>query len=88
MRLHLPIFSFNTTHVGAVRDTAGKALFAPVADRNNYPAMDGTEIVWQYLRDNLGGTLSNLETHRVNLLSPLPAPVFGNYEVKALRGAQ
>lgn len=72
----------------AVRNTDGKALFVPLADRVNYPAMDGTEIVWQYLRDNLGGTLSNLETHRVNLLRPLPAPVFGNYEVQALRGVQ
>jgi len=72
----------------AVRDANGKALFVPVADRGVYPAMDGTEIVWQYLRDNLGGTLGNLETHRVNLLRPLPVPVFGNYEVQALRGVQ
>lgn len=72
----------------AVRGPDGRALFVPVADRANYPAMDGTEIVWQYLRDNLGGNLSRLDTHRVNLLRPLPPPVFGNYEVQALRGAQ
>ena len=72
----------------AVRDASGNALFVPVAERSSYPAMDGTEVVWQYLRDNLGGKLSNLETHRINLLRALPAPVFGNYEVQALRGAQ
>ena len=72
----------------AVRDTDGKALFVPLADRGNYPSMDGTEIVWQYLRDNLGGHLGQLDTHRVNLLRALPAPVFGNYEVQALRGVQ
>ncbi|HEY9050661.1 MAG TPA: 5'-nucleotidase C-terminal domain-containing protein, partial [Gammaproteobacteria bacterium] len=72
----------------AVRGDDGRALFVPIADAANYPAMDGTEVVWQYLRDNLGGRLSSLQTHRVNLLTPLPAPVFGNYEVQPLRGVQ
>jgi len=72
----------------AVRDSNDKALFVPLSERGNYPAMDGTEIVWQYLRDNLGGHLGSLDTHRVNLLRPLPAPVFGNFEVQPLRGAQ
>lgn len=72
----------------AVRADDGRAMFVPIADAVNYPAMDGTEVVWQYLRDNLGGRLTDLQTHRVNLLAPLPAPVFGNAEVQPLRGAQ
>ncbi len=72
----------------AVRGGNGKALFVPIADRFDYPAMDGTEVVAQYLGDNLGGTLGSLLTHRVNLLKALPPPVFGNYEVQPLRGAR
>ena len=74
----------------AVRGTDGKALFVPLADRGMYPAMDGTEIVWEYLRDHLGGHIgeADLVTHRVNLLRPLPAPIFGNPEVQSLRGVQ
>ena len=73
----------------AVRDPAtGKALFVPVGDIDDYAQMDGTEVVAQYLQDNLGGNLATLETHRVNLLAPLPAPVFGNAEIQPLRGAQ
>lgn len=66
----------------------GKALFVPVAEHGNYEPMDGTEIVWQYLRESLGGRLTSLEGPRVNLLRALPAPVFYNYEVQPLRGAQ
>jgi 2',3'-cyclic-nucleotide 2'-phosphodiesterase (5'-nucleotidase family) len=73
----------------AVRDPdTGKASFVPVAEIGDYEQMDGTEIVAQYLQDSLGGTLRSLDTHRINLLAPLPAPVFGNPEVQPLRGAQ
>ena len=74
----------------AVRDSSGQALFVPLAERGNYPAMDGTEIVWQYLRENLGGHLGqeDLVIHRVNLLQALPANVYNNDEVQPLRGVQ
>jgi 2',3'-cyclic-nucleotide 2'-phosphodiesterase (5'-nucleotidase family) len=75
----------------AVRDPGtGKALFVPVAAVGGYEQMDGTEVVAQYLQDNLGGTLQTIDLpiHRVNLLKNLPAPVFGNPEVQSLRGAQ
>ena len=73
----------------AVRDPAtDKALFVPVADVGAYAQMDGTEVVAEYLQDHLGGNLATLQTHRVNLLAPLPPPVFGNPEVQPLRGAQ
>ncbi|MFZ0788273.1 MAG: 5'-nucleotidase C-terminal domain-containing protein [Chromatiaceae bacterium] len=73
----------------AVRDPATqKALFVPVADIGGYAQMDGTEVVAEYLQDHLGGSLNTLETNRVNLLVPLPPPVFGNPEVQPLRGAQ
>lgn len=73
----------------AVRDPGtGKAKFVPTAEIGNYEQMDGTEIVAQYLQDNLGGTLMGLDINRINLLAPLPAPVFGNPEVQPLRGAQ
>jgi len=74
----------------AVRGENGKALFVSLADHSNYPAMDGTEVVMQYLQDNLNGNLatSDLITHRVKLLQPLPSAIFGNREVQPLRGAQ
>jgi 2',3'-cyclic-nucleotide 2'-phosphodiesterase (5'-nucleotidase family) len=76
----------------AVRDPdpahLGKAKFVPIADIGTYQQMDGTEVVAQYLQDNLGGTLATLATPRVNLLAPLPPPVFGNPEVQPLRGVQ
>jgi 2',3'-cyclic-nucleotide 2'-phosphodiesterase (5'-nucleotidase family) len=75
----------------AVRDPGtGKAKFVPVADIGGYEQMDGTEVVAQYLQDNLGGMLQtfDLPIHRVNLLGNLPSPVFGNPEVQPLRGAQ
>lgn len=75
----------------AVRDPGtGKALFVPVAAVGGYEQMDGTEVVAQYLQDNLGGTLQTIDLpiHRVNLLKDLPPPVFGNPEVQPLRGAQ
>lgn len=75
----------------AVQDPAtGKAMFVPMAEIGNYEQMDGTEVVAQYLQDNLGGTLrtADLETHRINLLQNLPLPVFGNQEIQPLRGAQ
>ncbi|MBT9567953.1 MAG: 5'-nucleotidase C-terminal domain-containing protein [Thiobacillus sp.] len=73
----------------AVRDPAtGKAKFVPVAEIGGYEQMDGTEIVAQYLQDNLGGKVQNLDINRINLLAPLPAPVYGNPEAQPLRGAQ
>lgn len=73
----------------AVRDEAsGKASFVPASDVGLYEQMDGTEVVAEYLQDHLGGTLESLETPRVNLLAPLPPPVFGNPEIQPLRGAQ
>jgi S-sulfosulfanyl-L-cysteine sulfohydrolase len=73
----------------AVRDPdTGKAKFVPVADIGNYEQMDGTEIVAQYLQDNLGGMLYGLDINRINLLAPLPAPAYGNPEVQPLKGAQ
>ena len=65
-----------------------KALFVPVADLGGYEQMDGTEVVAEYLQDDLGGGLDALTTNRVNLLMPLPEPVFNNPEVQPLRGAQ
>jgi hypothetical protein len=73
----------------AVRDPdTQEALFVPVADIGGYEQMDGTEVVAEYLQDHLGETLETLDTHRVNLLLPLPSPVFGNAEVQPLRGAR
>jgi len=45
-------------------------------------------VVAEYLQDHLGSSLDVLETNRVNLLKPLPLPVFGNPEVQPLRGVQ
>ena len=72
----------------AVRGADGKAVFVPPNQITPENGMDGTEVVAQYLADNLGGTLTTLETHRINLLKPLPPPVFVNYEIQPLRGAQ
>lgn len=48
-----------------------------------------SKIVAQYLQDNLGGALNGLEINRINLLAPLPDPVYGNNpEGHPLRGAQ
>ena len=71
----------------AVRGEDGKATFVPVANLAGTTPMDGTEVVAQYLQDNLDGTLQSLDGPRVNLLKPLPGPVFGNAEVQPLRGA-
>ena len=75
----------------AVRDAgSGKAKFVPMANVAGQEQMDGTEVVAQYLNDNLGGTLrsGDLVTPRVNLLKPLPAPACGNPETQPLRGAK
>lgn len=82
----------------AVRNTSGKAMFVDYATWQLTPVdqrMDGTEVVIQYLQDNLGGNLQTLVQNRTTLkdkttLLPvsLPAPVFGNSEVQPLRGAQ
>ena len=44
--------------------------------------LDATEVVAQHLR----AYRANPELGRVNLLSPLPAPVYGNREVQPLKG--
>lgn len=72
----------------AVRGADGKASFVTRDLVTPANAMDGTEVVWQYLRDNLGGSLSTLDINRTTLTSPLPAPVYINSEVQPLRGAQ
>lgn len=48
--------------------------------------LDATEVVVNYLQ-SLPGNLANPELNRVNLLSALPAPKFGFYELQPLRGA-
>ena len=71
----------------AIRGTDGKATFVTPSLITPDNAMDGTEVVSQYLSDVLGGTLTSLGGSRVNLLQPLPAPAFINLEVQPVKGA-
>lgn len=51
-------------------------------------AMDATEVVAGYLASlpNMTVTADNLVTHRMNLVRPLPAPLFGFPEIQPLKG--
>lgn len=56
-----------------------------VKDENgNY--LDATEIVVRYL-ESLPNRTANPELHRINILRPLPAPIYGNNELQPLQGA-
>lgn len=44
--------------------------------------LDATEVVVNYLKSNA----ANPETGRIQLLEPLPAPVYGNPEIQSLKG--
>lgn len=48
----------------------------------NGETLDGTDVVVNYLKTQD----ANPQTHRVNLLYPLPAPVYGNPEIQPLKG--
>ena len=48
--------------------------------------MDGTEVVVKYLQ-SLPNMTADTQLNRIRLLTPLPAPKFGNPEVQPLRGA-
>lgn len=86
----------------AVRDNdnGGKARFVSYNEWAILPAedrMDGTEVVVQYLQDNLGGmvTSANLSLNRISVVDKvtgnavvMPAPVYGDPEIQPLRGAQ
>lgn len=61
------------------------ATIEVVKDENGKP-LDATEIVVRYLQ-SLPSQTANPETHRINLLEPLPPPQFGNPELQPLRGA-
>lgn len=80
----------NATNISvAVRDPdTGKARFVPAAEVSQFEAMDATEVVAQYLQDNLGGTLTSVGTNRINLLTPLPPPLYRNPEVQPLSGVK
>ena len=49
-------------------------------------ALDVTEIVVRYLR-TLPNMTANPGGHRINLLKPLPLPLFNNPEIQPLGGA-
>ncbi len=50
----------------------------------NGEAVDGTQVVADYLKSNTANPVGN----RIRLLAPLPAPVYGNPEIQPLKGAQ
>ncbi|MEW6612259.1 MAG: bifunctional metallophosphatase/5'-nucleotidase [Pseudomonadota bacterium] len=71
-------YAQNPTDVGGVR-TSGPVL--PVKGAKG-EVLDGTAVVVNYLKTHT----ANPEPHRVRLLSPLPAPVYGNPEIQPLQG--
>jgi len=46
-------------------------------------AVEGTQVVADYLKTRTANPVLN----RINILAPLPAPKFGNYEIQPLQGA-
>lgn len=54
---------------------------APLTDPDG-SKLDGTEVVVNYLKNNS----ANPQLNRINLLAPLPEPVYGNREVQPLKG--
>lgn len=49
----------------------------------NGNAVEGTQVIVDYLKTRSANPVLN----RINILSPLPAPKFGNYEIQPLQGA-
>jgi sulfur-oxidizing protein SoxB len=56
-----------------------------VKDEQGNP-LDISEIVVRYLK-TLPNMTANPEGHRINLLKPLPLPIFDNPEIQPLGGA-
>jgi len=49
----------------------------------NGSAVEGTQVVADYLKTHTANPVLN----RINILAPLPAPLYGNYELQPLQGA-
>lgn len=71
-------YAQNPNDVGGVRVTTAPT---PVKGPNG-ETLDATDVVVNYLKT----TVANPELNRVNLLYPLPAPVYGNSEMQPLKG--
>ena len=68
---------------GNVGGLAGKTAAEPVRDANG-EVLDGTEVIVNHLKTHT----ANPELNRVHLVSPLPAPSYGNSEMQPLKGVQ
>lgn len=64
--------------VGGIKTTGAVTVVRGVGGQ----PLDGTKVVTNYLQDHV----ANPELYRVNLLFPLPPPVYGNPEIQPLLG--